>query len=931
MSRRIMPRLAGPSRLWDRDARLDTVRRLHAISPLALNAREAAFLRESVARRRLRATVATVLAAGVGAALAVLAYLRGAAATEAQSTLARERFAAAQQEAESGGDLGRALLLLAAAVEASPGRDPRRGVYALRAAHLAAGAPDRVLHLGVPVTYYTFDAQWRHVAATVPDAWLGVWDTRTGRPLPTPFDTAKGRWLAQGGEAFSQDGRLAASFAYGGEEGREPEDLLYVWETETGATRMVKLHEWQPEILAFSADGSRLLLAEWDLASDSTSHLRLRVWDVEGGRVVADIDSMLSMVPARVGTYLQGRPSPGATGFADPTGARSVGVLAVPGRFWVLLTRAASNGRGYESRLLDLATGRVLSRRPLVHPDPVLDVAFGPDSSTVAVLTANVVPRSDTAAATARHRRLRTWNPLTGAPLTPPVATAHEHIAEVRRDGSVVTRGDSGFAVHRWGNGPDSAVTVLRDRAQNGFALLEGGRYLAVDGSRVARVWAMGTDALLHRGERMVAPGRHAAGSFVFGPDGRIALPTRDGVVMFWHPLPLDEQSSPRVALPDRLATGAFSPDGSRVAATILVGDSVLLSVADTRTGAPLWARPLRVPGRAVQELRWSVDGGGIAFAVLQGDSAALYLLEGTGEVRCRIPVQGGIRTAAYGPDRKTATLLWQLEMVTVRAQRWDAERCVPLWRDSRLHGAMVVAMSAGGDAYLLEDFSSRVLQQWSAADTQQARMHAEEGSGIDRNVATALLRAATAVHRDSDTSVVVTLPAASFRMIGSTEGITVRATRRGNAVVAPRPAFRESRVAVVSPDGRWLALLRGGGDATEVIVLDAATGTPLVDGIPHLREVVAISFDSAGERLLTLDDEGVVRAWPVAPPAAGSAAWAARLGEGLMGVRLDGEGVMKRIPDYPAVRSGFRAELNAAAAGGDGLAGVVVGRWRGP
>ena len=142
----------------------------------------------SSATRRQRITVsAALVAVGVAASLALLAWLQRNEAVEQQAVAERQarlslsRQLAAQSEAVLARDPEQSLVLAARAATTAATDEARDQLRrALRGSRLRS-----VIDAGEPVRGAALDGQGRLVAAALESGGVGVWNLRTGRRLTT--------------------------------------------------------------------------------------------------------------------------------------------------------------------------------------------------------------------------------------------------------------------------------------------------------------------------------------------------------------------------------------------------------------------------------------------------------------------------------------------------------------------------------------------------------------------------------------------------------------------------------------------------------------------------------------------------------------------------------------------------------------------------
>jgi WD40 repeat protein len=418
--------------------------------------------------------------------------------------------------------------------------------------------------------------------------------------------------------AWSPDGKR---FATAGEDGK-----ARVHEVATGRIRATLVHPQRVNAIAFADDGARLVTASGDSV--------LRSWSIPSGTVVARRRGhsggiwSLAVPPApgaeRGGSVLSHASV--VTGSADGTvrawdlgiegeptvalGARGVAVAASPDN----KTLAVGSADGVV-RLLDTDTLR--ERRRLEGlVDRVNGLAFSPDDQLLA--------------ATDDSGTLYRWRLPGFQPLEPvPIHTRRAYDASFSRDGTVLaTSGEDRMARLVDRATCDDRVPPLKHPARV-FCTTFHPRVAHVATAcedRHVRLWDATTGDLLatwpaHAG---------AVNSVCFSPDGNLlASASSDGTVRVWDMMhtgvprgsepPADEITPPSPP-PSEVLTGpsgqvwkvAFSPDGSRIAATSADG---LVQLWDTDTGRPVsvlrghrdatWGLAFLMNGRTLATTSW--------------------------------------------------------------------------------------------------------------------------------------------------------------------------------------------------------------------------------------------------------------------------------------------------------------------------------------
>jgi len=427
---------------------------------------------------------------------------------------------------------------------------------------------------------------------------VNVWDMNTGQKV---FPTKNFNWAVRGVQ-FSPDGRRLATAC---------RELVQVWDAETGREQVLPLPCRDPhgmlEKVVFSRDGRLAAVGgSFNVHPDG----EVKVWNATTGEEVLSL-------PGHVG---------GLRGVAfSPDGLR-----------------LASAGADQTVKVWDATTGdEVLTLRG--HLDSIVSVTFSPDGSKLASASVD--------------NTVRVWDatPLEGEP-TPEYRTLPGHAGAVTdvafhpNDERILVSAGTDGTVREW---DFQAGTELVDRRRTTggrkplVAYSPNGRHLAVaTGHDPIRVWDTTTGTVLAE-----FPGHTAAVScLAFTLDGRhIASADADAIVRVW-----DATTAQEVWVvedqkwPFRLA---FSPDGRH----LVTGSSdSTVRVLDWKNRDERSARRLPHAGR-VASVAFSRDGTRLASA--SWDRSVKVWDAASWELLYDLPHPSAVHGVAF--DRDGPRLAW--------------------------------------------------------------------------------------------------------------------------------------------------------------------------------------------------------------------------------------------------------------------------------
>jgi WD40 repeat protein len=662
----------------DHDADLNALEREYLDASRAAAEQEVADARHRAEReartsRRLRGLLAGLAVVLVLALVAggFALTLRGRAERQTlvaqhQTVVAESRRLGAQALLQN--DLDRSLLLAVEAMRLDDSVDTRSGLLTTllrspQALRVLRGDGNQLYRL-------TVSPDGRTLAAVDMGGIGGgtyLWDTRTGRRLPSP----DGRDVV----AFSRDGRLLATVGFPAAGGTD----LLLWDVaRRTVVRRLLLPSQHPDIgegvfgAAFSPDG-RILAAGtwrgslifWNVASGARLGPALRYPTKQG------LAGNLAFAPdgARLFTSVQG----GKTVVWDVTRRRPVrtislgGMIAVSGdgktvalgqqdgsiiladagtgrrRRVLTAHRAAVMGLAFSpdsatlasasddrtAILWDVATGK--ARETLRgHAGSVTDVAFSPDGATLytSSLDDSVIAWDLTATRGLGRQLTRAASPVAGVAFSPRDPNL---LALVRRDGPVtlwdvskrIRVGDpldaTGGSANAVAFSPDGRILAAANHADGTVVLFD-----VATGARVGRP--------LHPPYGPIhAPGRSRdINGIAFSRDGRLlATAGNDGSMVLWDLARRAPLGHPLRSLREVPVTAvAFSPDGRTLASAVDDGTFILTRVPD---------------GTLLNTLSTFGGAGALAFFA---DGKTLAAAGFDGRVRLLDPRTGAARTA---------------------------------------------------------------------------------------------------------------------------------------------------------------------------------------------------------------------------------------------------------------------------------------------
>jgi len=420
---------------------------------------------------------------------------------------------------------------------------------------------------------------------------VSVWDALTGQRTTTVQSPRTSR------AAFSPDGRIFAA-------GQTHVRTVRIWSVQDGSlVSNWNVQTW-PEEIAFSPDGSRLLISSYDAFGNNNPS---RLWSVRDGMEIAAFSGHKSYTRtasfSRDGKLIATASMDGTARLWDgitgklhaELGAESPGILIEPG----------TDRRDHEVNSSFSPDGELLATASLDGPIHIWDVE-----------------RASQRAQLRGHDRLV------------------EHLEFSPDGGRLVTASHDGTA-RIWDIDGVLTTTLRHERAPRFAAFsADGTRLVTLGTDNLAHLWETMTGKEIGTwGDRRGAPLVYAT----FSPDGRnILITSQDGRVILY-----DAENWREVARFEghdlSVRDAQFSPDGR-----LLISSSVdrTTRLWDASTGAPIAALEA---GGGLRDGRFSPDGS-LALTGSKGGTIQLWHADGSKGMSFAVP-NTQISAAAFSPD----------------------------------------------------------------------------------------------------------------------------------------------------------------------------------------------------------------------------------------------------------------------------------------
>jgi WD40 repeat protein len=692
-------RLASIAQEWERagrdpsylanGAQLDQFQAWAGQTSILLNTREQAFLQASTqkeadreareqaqaarekaledrSRRFLRALVAVLALALLGALGLILTTLQ-----------ARDEAEAAQAKAESQQSIAQSLALVAEARNALSAGEPNTALgLSLAAANLtsppladaelllsqSAYGPGLRYQMGghtASLVAVTFSPDGRYALTASVDQTAILWDLSTGQEVSRLSGGHNGPVTAV---AFSPDGRLAATGSF--------DKTTLIWDLSSGGVRHILTHEDQVNAIAFSPDGRYLATAAGN-ARQVERDTAARLWEVESGRLIRSyihIGAVQALAFSPDGRYLV------TTSGGVDTNNQSVDRR---GRLWEVETgRLITRYEGFTGGIRDVdfnsdgsrlvfgtwdvansGTIRVFDtqsaeeiERIFAHPNVVTRVRFSPDDSLIF--------------SASWDSSVRIWDAVRGLEVRKFTAHTDRVLAmDISPDGQFLLTGTGNlgdnFEVERgrdlqarlWDLQPRAEVTRYMGHEDWVWSVAyhptedlmasSSGHFLEPEGDHSIRFWRASTGEEL----RVLQGHNFTVDHVTFSRDGQwLASSDWGGVVWLWE-APSGVATRQLSGLIDRAYSVDFHPDGRR-----LIGGSAGKMIIEWDISTGLEIRRWENLEGGIYSVKYSPDGRSFLSSDTDG-RIILWDTESGAEIRRFVGHANRVDRAIFSPD----------------------------------------------------------------------------------------------------------------------------------------------------------------------------------------------------------------------------------------------------------------------------------------
>ena len=702
-----------------------------------------------------------------------------------------------------------------------------------------------------------------------------IWDTTTGRPMPSPMEGDHALFAPDGKRFLVVKNQIARLF-----------------DASTGRLVSPPMEHGQRIFKAvFSPDGKRLVTV-----SDKSTVL---VWDIVTGKPVT---SQLERVSGQAIPIYSGRP------VIDPSEV----VISGPVFFdpnAKLLVVTPNDGR---VQILDVATGRIISTSPKgfegsgfsadgkqilgYTPDGVqaFDVnTWNPVSTAIPIVdqlwsSSSYSPDGERVLTTDIHTA-RVWNAATGLAISASmVHGGWVRSASFSSDGKWVVTGSEDKTARVWGaatGGPmfapmhhqwvcrEARFSLGMDYVLTVSTLREGAFDLSWQGRSVARVWSLplrGVDTEIQI--QHPNPGiRDADGHRIvdwrfrasFSPDGGRVLTSGDRTARVWDATTGQAISAP-MAHGGWVRSASFSPHGKWV---VTGSADNTARVWDAATGEPVSApiQPVSADierGNEIDFVGFSPNGLWVITKV--GKTLQLWDAATSQPFSPPIEHDAHINSVAFSPDSKWISVAGYTpgKDKVAMARLWDLKTrkfiATPFQHDATIRSA---SFSPDGKRLLTasDDKTARV---WNAATGQPACAPMAHKRGV-----------VLAKFSPEGKRILTVTADMSIHVWDAASGVPI-STHAASSNSAPVNFSADDVAARFSPDGRWVitaeratfspGLAEKGYISGSVRLLDIGTGQPVSQHMHQDCVVTAVDFSPDGKRALMASTSGQVRIWTI-------------------------------------------------------------------
>jgi RNA polymerase sigma factor (sigma-70 family) len=438
------------------------------------------------------------------------------------------------------------------------------------------------------------------------------------------------------------------------------------------------------------------------------------------------------------------------------------------------------------------------------------------------------------------------------------------------RDGTVIASGGADRVVRFWDPATGRQIGILRGHDGSIYALAfsrDGKRVVTGGQDRTIRIWDVRTGKEEKRQKL-----DDFCTALAFSPDGKtLAWGSSSGSITLSDGTDFRGFANLSEHM-DAVNSLAFTPDGRRLASggrdgTVCVWD---VTTADT----PLkWKDPAGQKGRTVCDVAFSPDGKTLASAALSDPELRLHDAD-TGRLLRRLTGKWGFLSVRFLPDG--ASLVTGGQDGSVRL--WNAHTGKEIRRLGDLKGWVHAVPSPDGQQVL--GTHNQVLRLWEVRSGKELLPPAGHTGAVLSALSGDQKRAATADvnsglirlwdlstgtelwHQDARVGMrnpPVFIPDGKGLITASSDGdVLLWDVAGGREVRRLETVPRLTEAVGVSPDGRWLVSLGGGG----IHAWEIASGKPLPWSPLEAPKQRCVAFSPDGKLFATGDWDRVITLW---------------------------------------------------------------------